>query len=547
MKNTLKEIFEKVKDGDTVLLKKNGVYDIWKEDGFLLDGYYCSNTARKEENPNGFRRVAIYLKEKENVTIDGNGALLRIHGIMTPLLFDRCKNIILKNLKIDYARPTMSEFTVLSNENGVCEIEIGKDSLFEVRENVLVWQGEKDEKGFPLWENTYKNEKTLSMVYDPKTEQGFFCRSGEKTDARPSVPTFESIEKISERRLRVVLKNRDADFSVGKVYQTRCIVRDQLGGFFLRCQDLALENLQIQFMHGFGLLAQYCDGISYRGVKCLPKEGRTIASNADFFHYSGCKGEILIENCQAYGAHDDFINVHGTYLQTVEADFEKNELLVRFVQCESWGFQAFEVGDEIEFVKRGSFKNLGRAIVKGYKKVNDTDILLTLDGEIPSEIALGEDCVENITCCPSVTVRGNRFGPSIGRGMLCLTRKKTVVENNYFYKTGSCVLHIENDCCDWFESGRAGEIIFRGNVVNGCSYGSLGFAQPVIYIGPRVTDERNAERIFAGITIENNRFVNPPYGKYDLQFGYVKRVEIRNNSFENGYTVKKNLSQEFLE
>lgn len=547
MKNQLKEIFEKVKDGDTVLLKKNGVYDVWQDDGFLLSGYYCSNTARKEENPDGFRRVAIYLKEKENVTVDGNGALLRVHGIMTPLLFDRCKNITLKNLTIDYARPTMSEFTLLSNEDGVCEIEVGEDSLFDIRDNVLVWQGEKDETGVPLWENTYKNGKTLSMRYDAKTEQSFYCRSGEKEDFRPSIPTFESLEKIGDRRIKAVLKNKDAYFPVGQIYQTRCIVRDQLGGFFLRCENLVLENVQIKFMHGFGLLSQYCNGVCYRGVKCLPAKNRTIASNADFFHYSGCKGDILIENCQAIGAQDDFINVHGTYLRVVEADRDKKQVLLRFMHCESWGFQAFDVGDEIEFVKRGNFKNLGRAKVKGFEKVNDTDILLTLDKEIPSDLQLGEDCVENITCCPTVTVRNNRFGPSMGRGMLCLTRKKTVVENNYFYKTGSCVLHIENDCCDWFESGRSGGILFRDNVVNGCSYAAFGYQQPVIYIGPRTMDKENVERVFEGITIENNRFISPPNGKYDLQFGLVKKVEIKNNIFENGYTVGKNLAQEFLE
>ena len=547
MKKVLKEIFEKVRDGDTVLLEKDGVYDIWQDEGFLLTGYFCSNTALKEENPDGFRRVAVYLKEKENVTIDGNGALLRVHGIMTPLLFDRCKNITIKNLTIDYARPTMSEFKVLSNEDGVCEIETFEESLFDIQDDVLIWQGEKDENGVPLWENTYKNSKTLSMRYDPETERSAFCRSGEKEDWRPSIPTFERLEKIGERRIKAVLKNKDAYFPVGQIYQTRRIVRDQLGGFFLRCQNVVFEDVKINFMHGFGLLAQYCDGVCYRRIQCLPNKNRTIASAADFFHFSGCKGEILIENCQAAGAHDDFINVHGTYLQIAQADFEKKQILVRFMQKESWGFQAFDIGDEIEFVKRGNFHSLGRANVVAFKKESDTEILLTLDREIPPDITLNEDCVENITCNPSVTVRNNRFGPSMARGMLCLTRGKTVVENNYFYKTGSCVLHIENDCCSWYESGRLGEILFRNNTVDGCNYGVFGDANPVIYVGPRTTDKENPERVFEKIVIENNRFINPPNGKYDMQFGLIKRVEIKGNVFENGYTVSKNRADAFIE
>ena len=176
-----------------------------------------------------------------------------------------------------------------------------------------------------------------------------------------------------------------------------------------------------------------------------------------------------------------------------------------------------------------------------------TEILLTLDREIPQDITLNEDCVENITCNPSVTVRNNRFGPSMARGMLCLTRGKTVVENNYFYKTGSCVLHIENDCCSWYESGRLGEILFRNNTVDGCNYGVFGDANPVIYVGPRTTDDTNPERVFEKIVIENNRFINPPNGKYDMQFGLIKRVEIKGNVFENGYTVSKNRADVFIE
>ena len=219
MKNQLKELFEKVKDGETVVLEKGKIYHVWEKDGFLLNGYYCSNTAKKNENPNGFRAVAIYLKQKQNVIIDGNGATLLVHGIMTPILFDGCKNILLKNLTIDYARPTMSEFRVISRNGKNAEIQIHEDSLYKIDENVLIWQGEKDENGLPLWENTYKNALTLSMWYDPILEQSGFCKY-ENGDARPSVPTFEKIEEVEKGRLKVLLKNENADFTVGRVYQT---------------------------------------------------------------------------------------------------------------------------------------------------------------------------------------------------------------------------------------------------------------------------------------------------------------------------------------
>ena len=98
--------------------EKNKIYDVRQDDSSFLNGFYCSNTAKKHENPDGTRYSALYLDGKKNITIEGNGATLLVHGKMTPLLFNNCENITIKNLTIDYACPTMAEFKVLSNENG---------------------------------------------------------------------------------------------------------------------------------------------------------------------------------------------------------------------------------------------------------------------------------------------------------------------------------------------------------------------------------------------------------------------------------------------
>ena len=46
---------------------------------------------------------------------------------MTPILLERCENITIKNLEIDYARPTMSEFTVISGEKDEYVIKINEE------------------------------------------------------------------------------------------------------------------------------------------------------------------------------------------------------------------------------------------------------------------------------------------------------------------------------------------------------------------------------------------------------------------------------------
>ena len=99
--NELSTLFLDVKNETEISLEQNKIYHVRQDDSFLLKNYYCSNSAKKDENPDGTRYTAIFLKGKKDVTINGNGATVLVHGKMTPLLFDGCENIVVKNLTIE--------------------------------------------------------------------------------------------------------------------------------------------------------------------------------------------------------------------------------------------------------------------------------------------------------------------------------------------------------------------------------------------------------------------------------------------------------------
>ncbi|MBR5442631.1 MAG: hypothetical protein IKV44_06720, partial [Clostridia bacterium] len=130
--NELSKLFTQVNNGDVITLKKDYVYHISQENGFHLTGFYCSNTAKKQENPAGTRKAAIFLENKRDITIDGNNATILIHGKMTPLVLYKCHNVKIRNLTIDYACPTMSEFDILENNNRRCKIKIHDDCLYRL-------------------------------------------------------------------------------------------------------------------------------------------------------------------------------------------------------------------------------------------------------------------------------------------------------------------------------------------------------------------------------------------------------------------------------
>ncbi|MBR2876334.1 MAG: hypothetical protein IKC01_04285, partial [Clostridia bacterium] len=423
--NELSNIFLNLTDNSTVVLEKNKVYDVRQDDSFLLENYYCSNTAKKDENPLGTRYTAIYIKDKRNITIDGNGATVLVHGKMTPVLIYNCENVKIKNLTIDYACPTMSEFKVLSSENGVCDIQINEDCLFEIRGNELFWKGEEDKDGVPYWEDSYHGNKRHIKVFDPETSE---TRGFSRSDLN-----FSKIEILSDNTLRVYFENPQKAFKSGTTIQTRNIIRDQVGSFFERCKNLRFESLRVKFMHGLGMVSQFCENVSFVNCDFTPAEHRTVASTADFFQFSGCRGQLEIKNCSAYGAHDDYINVHGTHLRIVKVSRKEKSVVVRFMHNESWGFKAFEKGDKLEFIKWDTLKPYYDVNVLNFTRLNDTDIELFLDRELP-EIECNKDVVENASWTPDLHVTGCSFGQTAGRGILCTTRGKVIIENNRFFK-----------------------------------------------------------------------------------------------------------------
>ncbi len=523
--NLLCNLLADVKDGSTLTLEDGAVYHIREEDSHTLTGYYCTNTATTSQNPDGLRRTALYLKDKKHITIDGNGATVLVHGKMTPFLFDRCENITVKNLTVDYAAPTMTEFTVLSVDGKVCVVRFNPGSLFRVDGSNLYFCSDLGLDGKPYWEEPSNSGPRFTLWYDPIAEVTSWCGNGQFV--------FDAIETLDDRTLRLTFKEEDHGLKAGRVIQSRNIIRDQTGALFQRCKDLRFENLRVKFMHGLGMVHQFCENITYINCNLTPGEGRTIASTADFFQFSGCRGKITVDGCRASGAHDDFMNVHGTHLRVVEVDPTAHSMVVRFMHHETWGIQAFEVGDELEFIRWDTLRPYAEAVVTAWERLGDTDIRLTLDRPLPEGIVLNKDVVENATWTPDVYVRNCDAFMIACRGILCTTRGEVIIENNRFYHLRGPALVIEDDCNFWFESGYTRHIIFRNNLLDGCNYGNNYPGGPELCYSPKVMDGESEAFVHGKLTVEGNDFRNARRGgKHIFHFEYLSEAEFIGNRFD---------------
>lgn len=524
--NELSEIISNVNNGETLKLPCK-TYSIAPEDSFVKYGLHFSNTANIDENPDGERFCGIYLENKENVVIDGSGSTVMIHGIMTLFIFKNCRNVVMKNFTFDHYRPTMNEFTVSECEKGRAVIKLNEEFLYEMTDSDLYWISEKNTGGKPYWKNRYKGPYIHTNILDPQdgiVKDGV-CAEGEM---RPGVPDIGTVREIERGVLEIRFSKPDVYFTPGTVFQTRDIRRVQTGGAIDGCRDVRLENLRIMSMNCFGILAQNSENVDYYNIDCTPKEGRTIVSDADFFHFSGCSGSVTVRNCKAKGAHDDIINIHGTHLRIVSLDRKNSSVVVRYSHRESRGFNPYSVGDKIEFVCGSTLLCYFETSVLGLEQLNDTDFKV-FTGALPEAEPHENDVIENVTRTASLTVENNVFEQIPSRAILCTTRKDVIIRNNTLRNMGGPALCVADDANFWFESGRGGNIYFENNRVVNLGARELDRGCDVVRYEPVIMDKTSKTPVHEKLVLKNNEFINTNSDEYTVNLNYLKSAEISGN------------------
>jgi hypothetical protein len=463
-----------------VILKfGKGRYDLYPGKAVKLP-YHITNTTSEIENPDVTKTFGMFIKAMKDLIIEGDGTLLMLHGKMTSMVIDQSENIEIRNLNIDYARPSMSEMTVLSVEEDYIDFKVNQDSWYSIEDGKLIWVGEG-------WSYT----DGPSQEYDP--ERDITWRTWNP------VVSASRVEELEPFLLRFYYEKKPAAFP-GNVFQMRDGIRDQVGIFIVNSGNVSLRNMSIHYMHGLGIVGQYSENLYFEGLNCEPRPetGRTCASFADFMQISGCKGKVSVLNSRFVGAHDDAINVHGTHLKIV-GKISPNQIIVRFMHHQTYGFHAFFPGDEVDFVNPDSLTVQCSGTVKAAEMVNLREILLTIDQCIPENIKIG-DLVENMTWTPEVEIKDNHFSRIPTRGILLTTRRKVVIEENEFRNMIMSAVLIADDGKSWYESGMVRDAVIRKNRFIACG-------MPTICIAPENSHVKPDNQVHSNIIIENNTFI----------------------------------------
>lgn len=501
------------KDGEAVILRfEEGRYN-FHEKGCAEREYYISN--HDQTNP---KKVGLALEDMKNLTVDGQGAELIFHGRMLPVSLLRSENCTLKNLHIDFENPHISQVKVIENDpqKGIVfepaqwvKYRITKDGFFETFGDGWTM---RHNYGIAFEGDTKHLVYNTSDVYCP----------------------IKGVKEIAPRRI-LAPEWKDQRLVPGTVMALRGWFRPTPGIFLSHDVNTTIENVQVHYAEGMGLLAQLCENITLDkfGV-CLRGENdpRYFTTQADATHFSGCKGKIVSRNGLYEGMMDDAINVHGTYLKVVKR-VDDRTLVGRYMHNQAWGFEWGCTGDEVQFVRSNTMELIGEtnriASIRPYDKEQidgAREFLITFTE--PVDAAINEKSgfgIENLTWTPEVLFAGNVIRNNRARGTLFSTPKATVVEDNLFDHTSGAAVLLCGDCNGWYETGACRNVIIRKNRFVNALTNLFQFTNAVISIYPEIPNLKDQQKYFhggkdGGIVIEDNVFET-----FDAPILYAKSVD----------------------
>lgn len=453
------EAIKTMKNGDTLVFE-NKEYHFFKDYSQYKDIHFTNTDSF--QNPRKY--FGILIENLDDITIEGNGATFVIHGDICSFGLINCHNVKLNNFTIRYASPSCVELKVKEKK--------GNKITYSIPESTLWYLEGKDVHFFDQSPFTKKNY--WEFVNDEGSWESVFHGADGKTVQRiPHMKSVFSGIKSAERKsmtdLEITYKKKK-NYQIGDVFSFSTNKnRNTCGIFFGECSNVQNTNITVNYMAGFGWLSQLCENVSFEGVTFKGDKDHVTSSFADLIHVCGCKGDVNIHNCYFEQAHDDAINIHGTFMRFKEK-VDDNTAVFEFVHRQQGGHRNFFVGNEVKFYYRNNLKELeGKYTVKAVTDdIENKVCTITFNEKLPDDIGakmLGQQnvVIENKTYCPNVEISDCIFTAIPTRDILCTTSGKVRIHNNEFSHSQMAHIFISNDAADWYESGPVRDVEIYDN------------------------------------------------------------------------------------
>ena len=344
------------------------------------------------------RRIVLDIVGKTNFTYDAKGASLKVCEPAIALHLKDCRDVTIRNLTIDWARPVLTEAEVVGFSNGETRVKIDR-----VRYPVEV------EGGWLLVLGPGRRERIRAVRFlDGLT--GAPVPLTADTSFRATRARAEADGTIA---IAADYSHEGTGLKVGDILVFRPFDRPYPAVFIENSSGVLLEDVVIRDAYGMGVVAQMSENITWRGTGraedrtsgVIAREGSHVTTHADASHFSNCRGQVTVENCWFEGMMDDAINVHSTCVQITNL-LSRSSVRCVFRHPEAIGFQLFRAGDHARLIRSETNEDGPVLCVRAVRRVADDVVELDFDADIPKDFGVG-DTIENADWQCSATFRGN--------------------------------------------------------------------------------------------------------------------------------------------
>lgn len=450
---------------------------------------------------------AIDLSECEDIILQGGNTNLYIYGDMGAILLSNSKNVLIKDVNIDWGRVPFS----------IGKIEYRADDLMSVKIKI--------NSGYPVDETT-KIQGYLEydqFTYLPRENGNDIYPSGIATYHYLGNQTIEVnfVNPVKKMPLSTLVVLRH------KIYENDAI-------FAERSKNVYFESINIYSAPGMGIRAYTCENMYFNrfSTKLKPNTDRLMSVTADSIHTIDCKGALKVTNSLFENRGDDALNTHGMYLK-IGKKLSKNQIYA--YNPRGYNF-APDIGDRIEISRRNNLSVVQTAIVKKVDMAANGDgfnitFMQNIDDSVEASMSLNDG---DVICNPSRSTElyfvNNIVRNSRCRGILIQTRKATVV-NNTFANMSDCAILLTSDTGVWYESLPSGNVIIRNNKIIGNNRSLTGSQGEISAICFGADNEIGATGLQKNVEISNNFIANGR--KAGIFLNSMSNIRINNNLIHN--------------
>jgi len=491
-----KAVAAAVEQGNCTLYFPPGQYDLADSQAIHLQNEVMDGKLGNPE-PTIFNRDYSYVTALDftganHVTINAKGALFLMDGWMEPVSLQKCTNVTINGLTIDYKRPPNSEGKIISVGTNTVDVQ------------------------FPSWCPVNEHTPFLRMmVYDEKTSAfggGCFGAKGQELIA-PQTLRFKMHNDLCQRG-RLLLGWHGFHFRPAiLLYQA---------------ENTVMNNVTIHAQPGMGIVGHLSKDITFNHLKIVPRKGCHISSNTDATHFVSCRGTIRFDKCEFGGQGDDSSNVHCFYTDILSKtpDGHCTLAISRHFETHSVKRDFPQIGDTLAVIKRSTLEETGYLKVKSVELSNkDWSYTISFEGELPEDF--NNYLVANITASPALEFLNCHVRSHRARAVLVKTRKVRI-ENCLFENVTGTAIHIGAEG-NWMEGVTSADVVIRGNKIVRCGTGE-GTIDGASAIAVHVNaSNHNVPGLHKRLLFENNQFIG---GERAIAIKSAEDVTIRNNIFK---------------